>query len=745
MSPEDTNAITLPDPLSTDDAYQRVVAFARHFGEPHTRLAMHAALPLGLTPEIVHLIRINFVRDADWIAEADLLLSPLCREVGGELYEMYPDVREFLLDELRFDQEFGPFRIVRIAEFLWAYAERAIKLTKSPEMLDFLRAQQWVALAYADPEDAAESLALALREGLESANRDETIRIASLTQVLATPLIAEEKVLLYAAGVEKLAAGDRSGASRIFEVVGPTDQSPRIGDVSLPSPDEVMQMLGRSLATPEAAAPLLLYPYVRCPNQIIINQKFSLFVQLLSEPPEEGIEAIHIKDTGVHEQLPEVEVVLRVSGFDVEDSNAKVLRVQRDDVSQEEFVLIPHQREEQQIQVDFYQDSQLIGTANSYVSVVEEREEREKFDVFLAHNSEDKPQVRAIANRLKERGIKIWLDEEQIPPGRSFQDEIQKVIPLVKCVAIFIGLKEFGKWQTMELRSFTRICVEEHIPLIPVLLPGVTQIPENLVFLKEYTRVDFSKNIDDVQALKNLVWGISATQSSPQQKPTELWFNGDRLQQFYKALLSAFPTTAKLKQIVRFRLDQSLDAIAGGANHSEVVYNLILWAETEGRLKELLIEEEPDDLSSDTGVDYRLLRDLLAAGNSKEADEETLAVMLKASGREQDGWLDNESIENFPWTDLRTIDQLWLKYSNGRFGFSVQKRIWQSVGGNPDATYETWLRFCDRVEWRVSGKYIELDVAYNTLSCDGHLPIMGVDDWDYKWSVLRCLFSRPNL
>ncbi|BAY44464.1 GUN4 domain-containing protein [Scytonema sp. HK-05] len=215
--------------------------------------------------------------------------------------------------------------------------------------------------------------------------------------------------------------------------------------------------------------------------------------------------------------------------------------------------------------------------------------ENEEFDVFLAHNSEDKPEVRALANQLKEHGIKLWLDEEQIPPGRSFQDEIQKAIPLVKSAAIFIGLKGLGKWQRMEVDSLTRMCVEKHIPLIPVLLPGVSQLPENLVFLKNYTRVEFSKSIDDVKALKNLVWGITGTQSSPQQKPTELWFNGDRLQQFHKALLSAFRTTAKLKQMVRFRLDENLDAITGGANHSQVVSNLIEWADAEGRLEELLI------------------------------------------------------------------------------------------------------------------------------------------------------------
>jgi hypothetical protein len=224
----------------------------------------------------------------------------------------------------------------------------------------------------------------------------------------------------------------------------------------------------------------------------------------------------------------------------------------------------------------------------SEISDTQTQPENQEFDVFLAHNSADKPEVRAIANQLKERGIKVWLDEEQIPPGRSFQDEIQKAIPLVKSAAIFIGLKGLGKWQTMEVRSLTTRCVEKGIPLIPILLPGVNQFPEKLVFLKEYTRVDFSQSIDDVQALNNLVWGITASQSSP-QPPTELWFNGERLQQFQKALLSAFPTTAKLKQMVRFRLDENLEAIAAGANLSETISNLIEWAEAEGKLEELLI------------------------------------------------------------------------------------------------------------------------------------------------------------
>ena len=119
--------MVLPDILRENHAFQRVMGFARRYGSAHVTLAMHAALPFGLTPDMLHLIRINFVRNAPWIAEADVLLSPLCREVGGEFYEMPPDTRELLLDELESDPEFGMPRVKEVAEFVHEYSVRALR------------------------------------------------------------------------------------------------------------------------------------------------------------------------------------------------------------------------------------------------------------------------------------------------------------------------------------------------------------------------------------------------------------------------------------------------------------------------------------------------------------------------------------------------------------------------------------------------------------------------------------------
>ncbi|HBE34787.1 MAG TPA: serine/threonine protein kinase [Cyanobacteria bacterium UBA11369] len=129
---------------------------------------------------------------------------------------------------------------------------------------------------------------------------------------------------------------------------------------------------------------------------------------------------------------------------------------------------------------------------------------------------------------------------------------------------------------------------------------------------------------------------------------------------------------------------------------------------------------------------YRQLRDLLKAGKWKEADGETATVMLQVAGRTKEGWLDRNSIENSPCEDLRAIDQLWVKYSNGRFGFSVQKRIWQKVGGKVD--WETECRLGDRVGWRVKGEWLNYeDLTFSRNAPLGHLPVWG------RWVSLRGL------
>lgn len=81
------------------------------------------------------------------------------------------------------------------------------------------------------------------------------------------------------------------------------------------------------------------------------------------------------------------------------------------------------------------------------------------------------------------------------------------------------------------------------------------------------------------------------------------------------------------------------------------------------------------DLRSEKGIYYSRLRDLLRAGQWKEADKETYTVLLRTVGKKPGSNLLDEDIERIPCPDLCTINQLWVQHSKGRFGFSVQKRV----------------------------------------------------------------------
>ena len=135
------------------------------------------------------------------------------------------------------------------------------------------------------------------------------------------------------------------------------------------------------------------------------------------------------------------------------------------------------------------------------------------------------------------------------------------------------------------------------------------------------------------------------------------------------------------------------------------------------------VEPDTNLISKSTGVDYNPLRDLLASGKWKEADIETSRAMLQAAGREKQGWLRTEDIDSFDCEDLRIIDQLWLESSQGKFGLSVQKKIYEELGGTREYNENVWNNFGDRVGWRKGGNWLNYSqLTFNINAPQAHLP-----------------------
>lgn len=116
---------------------------------------------------------------------------------------------------------------------------------------------------------------------------------------------------------------------------------------------------------------------------------------------------------------------------------------------------------------------------------------------------------------------------------------------------------------------------------------------------------------------------------------------------------------------------------------------------------------------------YQNLQKYLSEKNWFEADKETIRLILNVTAKEIEE-LTPEDIQHFPCKDLMAIDGLWLKYSDGRFGFSPQLKMYQELGGTTRTTLEqnqqlieTWG---ERLGWRKDNRWLpcnELDFSLN--------------------------------
>jgi GUN4-like len=108
-------------------------------------------------------------------------------------------------------------------------------------------------------------------------------------------------------------------------------------------------------------------------------------------------------------------------------------------------------------------------------------------------------------------------------------------------------------------------------------------------------------------------------------------------------------------------------------------------------------------LKSAWGIDYTDLQQLLSQQQWQAANQATGKKMLEVMGRSHRGYLREEDIHQFPVEDFLTIDMLWVKYSQNRFGFSIQKHIFETM--QPQAQrldYDVFKSLIYRLGWTAS-------------------------------------------
>lgn len=140
-----------------------------------------------------------------------------------------------------------------------------------------------------------------------------------------------------------------------------------------------------------------------------------------------------------------------------------------------------------------------------------------------------------------------------------------------------------------------------------------------------------------------------------------------------------------------------------------------------GRCSAAALAGAEPTLSSDLNLDYSKLRDLLQAGDFKAADAETRSLLIKMSGEGaiKRGWIYFAEVKRIPETDMETLESLWQYFSEGKFGFCAQRKIWRSVRGQFDKFAEQTSWFTDT--WK--NRNWPDEFVYSLEAPVGHLPL----------------------
>ena len=120
-------------------------------------------------------------------------------------------------------------------------------------------------------------------------------------------------------------------------------------------------------------------------------------------------------------------------------------------------------------------------------------------------------------------------------------------------------------------------------------------------------------------------------------------------------------------------------------------------------------------------IDYQPLQELLIQKKFKEADQLTQKYLCQLAGLDNYSkrqWLYFTDIPLIPSEDLYNIDLLWRLYSQSKFGFSIQRKIWKIHHCN-------WNQLWEKIGWTNEGvpcRYPE-EFTWTIDAPAGHLPL----------------------
>ena len=125
--------------------------------------------------------------------------------------------------------------------------------------------------------------------------------------------------------------------------------------------------------------------------------------------------------------------------------------------------------------------------------------------------------------------------------------------------------------------------------------------------------------------------------------------------------------------------------------------------------------------SSSSDIDYSYLQKSLIQQRYEDADRFTSSTLRKLAGKraEDRGYVYFSEVDFISGVDLLTLDRLWVAYSQGKFGFSVQAKLLESLSGRYD-------RLWPRIGWKIDGTWTRYPSSFewSIKAPEGHMPLI---------------------
>lgn len=141
------------------------------------------------------------------------------------------------------------------------------------------------------------------------------------------------------------------------------------------------------------------------------------------------------------------------------------------------------------------------------------------YDVFLSHNRQDKPRVRALAERLRDAGLRVWLDDWVIKPGDDIYLAVERGLEAARVQVLCLSPAALGSdWVALERSTVLfRDPSNAGRRFVPLLLADC-DLPDTV---RRYKYVDFRRETKETfeELLAACREEAEAAKPAPQPEP----------------------------------------------------------------------------------------------------------------------------------------------------------------------------------------------------------------------------------